>query len=309
MKILTVILLLVFGNAVYSQNTILKGNTIPMVGYWYKGAQKHITYTKVDSKIVKGKPVSETTVVNALWQIKDSTDKHYVIYYTYKNFIFSNPKDSLAIAYAELFKGITVKYRTNELGMFDTILNLNEIIDISNKGLSGVFKKLNWPDNEVTRAVSKNMKQLFNNPTLLRTSISEEMVLIHYFYGLEYKLNTAYTYDCYLENTFGGEPYPGKAVYKLTALNTVNNRCKIAATITPVEKDFKRILYETMVGISESMQIPKPKKSDFETASIQHKCEAEYSIAEGWPLKISFTKISIINDRKSTSVTTISITD
>ena len=309
MKFFIAVLVLLSCNIVFSQNTIQKGNTIPMVGYWYKDAHKNVTYTKTETKTVKGKPVVETSVMNALWEIKDSTDKHYTIHYTYKNFIFSNPKDSVSIAYAELFKGVTIKYRTNELGVFDTILNLDEIIAISNKGLNNVFKKLNWPDNEVTSVIAQKMKSLFNNPTLLRTSISEEMVLIHYFYGLEYKLNQAYTYDYYLENTFGGEPYPALAVFKMTALNAAVDRCKLTVNITPNDKEFKRILYETMISVSATMQIPKPQKSDFATASMQHKCEAEYSIAEGWPIKIIFTKISTINGSKSTSVTTIALTD
>lgn len=309
MKFISAILLLLSSHLVFSQNTIQKGNTIPLVGYWYKGAKKNVTYTKTDSKTVKSKLQVENSVVSALWQIVDSTDKHYTIHYTYQNFIFSNPKDSISIAYSELFKGITVKYRTNELGVFDTILNLEEIISVSNKSLNNVFKRLNWPDNEVTRGVAQKIKQLFNNPELLRSSISEEMVLIHYFYGLEYKLNTAYTYDYYLENAFGGEPFPSIAVFKMTALNAANDRCKLTANITPVDKEFKRIVYETMVSISESMQLPKPQKSDFATAMLQHKCEAEYSIAEGWPIKITFTKISTIDGSKSTSVTTIALTD
>lgn len=309
MKFFSAVFILLYSSILFSQNTIQKGNTIPMVGYWYKGAHKNVTYTKTETKTVKGKPAVETSVSNALWEIKDSTDKHYTIHYTYKNFIFSNPKDSVSIAYAELFKGITIKYRTNELGVFDTILNLEEIIAISNKGLNNVFKKLNWPDNELTRALAQKMKSFFNNPTLLRTSISEEMVLIHYFYGLEYKLNQAYTYDYYMENSFGGEPFPAIAVFKMTALNAANDRCKLTVNITPNDKEFKRILYETMVSLSEAMQLPKPLKTDLATAILQHKCEAEYSITEGWPLKITFTKISTINDRKTTAVTTIALTD
>ena len=150
MKFSIAVLVLLYVNVVCSQNTIQKGNTIPMVGYWFKGAHKNVTYTKTETKTVKGKPVVETSVMNALWEIKDSTDKHYTIHYTYKNFIFSNPKDSVSIAYAELFKGVTIKYRTNELGVFDTILNLDEIIAISNKGLNNVFKKLQFfPDNKI----------------------------------------------------------------------------------------------------------------------------------------------------------------
>lgn len=309
MKIYSALILLLVSNSLFSQNSIQKGNTIPMVGYWYKGAKKNVSYTKTETKSNNGKSVVETTVANALWQVVDSTDKSYTIHYTYKNFVFSNPKDSVAIAYSELFKGVTVKYRTNELGMFDTVLNLDEIIDISNKGLNKVFKKLNWPDNEVTRTIAQKIKQLCNNPTLLRTSISEEMVLIHYFYGLEYKLNQAYTYDYYMENTFGGEPYPAVAVFKMTALNSAADRCKLTVNITPIDKEFKRILYETMVSLSEAMQVPKPQKSELATAILLHKCEAEYSIAEGWPIKITFTKTSTINGSKSTAVTTIALSN
>ncbi len=305
MKFFIAVLVLLSCNVVFSQNTIQKGHTIPMVGYWHKGAHKNVTYTKTETKTVKGKPLVETAVMNALWEIKDSTDKHYTIHYTYKNFIFSNPKDSFSIAYAELFKGVIIKYRTNELGVFDTILNLDEIKAISNKGLNNVFKKLNWPDNEVTSFVAQKMKLLFNNPK----RISEEMVLIHYFFGLEYKLNQAYTYDYFMENTFGGEPYPALAVFKMTALNAAADRCKLTVNITPNDKELKRILYETMVSVSAAMQITKPQKSDFATAILQHKCEAEYSIAEGWPIKIIFTKISTISGRKSSVVTTIALTD
>lgn len=252
---------------------------------------------------------TESIKVNGLWQIKDSSEKYYTIYYTYKTFEFSNPKDSINIAFAEIFKGVTVKYRTNELGTFDTIINLSEIMELTRKGISGIIKKLNWPDDQKSRIVIDNIKNLLNNPVMLQNSISEDMVLIHYFYGLEYKLNTPYTYDSYMDNNLGGEPFPAKVVFRLTAINAAADRAKFTATITPDAVTYKRIIYETMCTIAEQMQIAKPKKSDFETSHALHKCEAESSIAEGWPLKIVFTKISSLEDNKTTEVTTILLKD
>ncbi len=309
MKIIIALVLFISQYSLLAQNLIQKGNTVPLVGYWKKGTTKNVLYTKSENKIKNGKKSSETTTVKALWQIKDSTEKYYEIHYTYKAFSFSNPNDSISKAYAEIFKGITVKYRTNELGVFDTIINLKEIMDISGKATNNIFKKLNWPDNEVTRSVIQKMKSLFNNENMLRASISEEMVLIHYFYGYEYKLNTPYTYDYYINNAIGSEPFPSKAVFKLTALNTTNDRAKIIAVITPIDKEYKRIIYQSMLNLSASLQLPKPQKSDFTTATTLHKCEAEVSITEGWPIKVTFTKSSSIKDTNTIEVITIILTD
>ncbi len=294
---------------IHAQNTVTKGNTLPLVGYWHKGATKNITNTKVTTKVSKSGTTTETIKVNGLWQIKDSTDKHYTIYYTYKTFEFSNLKDSINIAFAEIFKGVTVKYKTNEVGIFDTIVNLNEIMELTKKGINGIIKKMNWPDDEKSRVVIDNVKALLNNPVMLQNSISEDMVLIHYFYGLEYKLNTPYTYDSYMDNNLGGEPFPAKVVFRLTAINASADRAKFIATTTPDAANYKRIIYETMCTFAEQMQVEKPKKSDFETSTALHKCEAETSIAEGWPLKIVFTKISSLEDNKTTEVTTILLKD
>ncbi len=309
MKIFLVFTFLSITCLLNAQNTIQKGNILPVVGYWHIGAKKNVLYSKAETKVKDAKTTIETTTINALWEIIDSTEKNYVIHFIYQNLLFSDHKDSISRVYAEIFKGITVKYRTNELGVFDTILNIDEIIKHTNEVTKTVFQKLNWPDNEVTRTIIKKTKLLFENPTMLSASISKEMALIHYFYGLEYKLNTTYTYDYFLANTLGGEPFPSIAVYKMTALNTATDRAKLTAVITPIEKKYKRIIYESMVNLAESMGLPKPKKSDFANSITLHKCEAEVSITEGWPIKVTFTKISAIQTSKTIEVVSISLTD
>lgn len=309
MKSASIILLLIFSQQLFAQNTVTNGKTMPLVGYWFNGASKKVTNTKVTSKVKKGITTSETITVKSLWQIKDSTEKSYTIHYTYNDFSFSNPNDSLNIVFAEIFKGITIRYRTNELGNFDTILNLNEIIALTEKGIDRVFKKLNWPENPTTTQIIDNIRNLASNPVMLQNSISEDMVLIHYFYGLEYTLNEPYSYDYYMANNLGGEPFPAKVTFKLSTISEVKDRANFIATITPDSKEYKRIIYESMCTFAEQMQIEKPSKKEFETSKAIHQCEAETSITEGWPVKVVFTKTSSIQDSKSSEVTTITFED
>ncbi|MES2619034.1 MAG: hypothetical protein V4613_14250 [Bacteroidota bacterium] len=291
------------------QNTVAKGNIVPVVGYWQVGKTKNVIYTNTKTTVRNGKTTSDISTYKATWKIADSTAKNYIIHYTYKEFSFSNLNDSLSNAYAEMFKGVTVKYRTTETGVFDTILNMNEIIDLSKKGVDKIILKLNWADNAASRHVIDKLKTLLNSPQLLSNTISEEMVIIHYFHGLEYKQNTPYTYDSNLDNNFGGEPFPAKAVLKLSAINAPADKIKLIATITPVISEYKRILYETMVALAAQLGLPKPKKSDFETSFLQQKCEAELSLRDGWPIKVSFIKISSVQEDKNTDTTTITFTD
>lgn len=292
-----------------SQNTVGKGNVIPVVGYWHLGKTKKVQYTNTKTTVKNGKAKTETITCNATWKIADSTEKNYIIHYTYNSFSSSNPNDSFMMAYFEVLKGVTLKYRTSETGVFDTILNMDEVIKRSKTGLDMAFKRLKWPANAVTKGIADKISVLLNNPHLMYSSFSEEMVIIHYFHGLEYKLNTPYTYDIALDNPWGGEYYPSKAVFKLTAINAAADKIKLNATVTPVPAEYKRILYETLVELANQIQAPKPKKTDLETSTVIQKCEAELSLAECWPLKLTFTKISTLKTDKNTETITITFTD
>src|SRR6185369_8761928 len=131
--------------------------------------------------------------------------------------------------------------------------------------------------------------------------------LIHYFYGLEYKLNEPYSYNSYLENNLGGEPFPAKVVFKLTSINPAKDRAKFIAIHTPEPTEYKRIIYETYSNMAAQMELPLPDKKEFETAGTTHNYEAEVSIAEGWPVSVKVTKLTNVQDTKSTEVTTITL--
>ena len=291
-----------------AQNIISSDKTLPVVGYWGKGAKFKMQYSKTQTNVSQGKSKSEIISYNALWQVADSTALHYIIHLTYLDFNFINPSDSFNILFFQMFKNVRVKYLTNELGAFDSIINMKEIIANCRKGIDHVINNYTFANAKHKESSKLKLLALLNNTDLFKNSISEDLYFMHYFYGLQYKKDVSYTYDSELPNNLGGINIPSKSVYKLNYINSATNRIKLTCITTPVEKNFKTIMYESLVNYSKLLELPKPKKEVVSSFSLIHKCETEMSLLDGWFIKTTYSKIFISDTNKSTETINITFT-
>ena len=246
-KIIILIILFLSFNC-KAQNIISSDKTLPVVGYWEKGAKFKMQYSKTQTNVSQGKSKSETISYNALWQVADSTALHYIIHLTYLDFNFINPSDSFNILFFQMFKNVRVKYLTNELGAFDSIINMKELISNCRNGIDHLINNYTFVNTNHKEISKKKLLTLLNNTDLFKNSISEDIYFMHYFYGLQYKKNVSYTYDSELPNNLGGINIPSKSVYKLNYVNSLTNRIKLTSITAPVEKYFKTIIYESLVN-------------------------------------------------------------
>ncbi len=305
-KICLIISFLFLYSGLNAQNIVGKGNTLPLVGYWSVGTTKNVKSVNTTTQ-VKG---SKTTIANrkteSTWKVVDSTDKSYVIHYTMNSFSSDQTSDSFLMAFAQVFKGITMKYCTNEVGIFDSIINIKEISTLCNNGLDNAIKSMKWPDNNYTKEVKSKLKEMLGDLFTFKASLEEELHVIHYFYGLEYQLSKLYTYDYELPSLIGGENYPSKLKMKMSSLTPAADKVKLTGTIIPNPETYHNIAFKNLSNYCEYYGLPKPKKTDIAMYSSTHKIESTYSMTEAWPMVCTYIKINTSDKSKTTETLTIS---
>ncbi len=289
--------------SITAQNTIGKDKTLPMVGYWHIGANRNVNVTEQTITNLEDNNDTLKSTYKAKWTVIDSTAKNYTINYTISNLYFSNLNDSFNQLLNELLPKLTFKYQTNDLGVFDTIVNEKEIKETLLNAKNKIDKYVNSQRNESDKT-SKNYRLLNMFFQLyLEYEIPQDIKKIHHFYGLQYKKNTAYTYDTILIDPNSLRNFKAKSVFKLT--NTYPNLDKVKFTCnTNSYKELKgndrKLWKELKNGEFAGVKIRKGKMS------IVNTFESEISLLEGYPLSIKFN--SLCTAKTITTNETITIT-
>jgi len=242
-----------------SQNTASKDKTLPMVGYWHKALQRNVNVAETQTFKFPGAKQAKQDVVkqnyNANWEIIDSTNSNYFIQYKVTSFYFDILNDSLNKYLNKMMPDFIFKYKTNEVGNFESVTNKEEIKETLNKAINSLDSKENW---------------ILLIQAFIELTIEKDLKKIHHFYGLQYKKNTNYTYDTIIESIKTLNRYKAKNVYKLVNLYPNENKAKFN-------------------GVIQSYQLNHKIKDKIRKEDLTINIEAEISLTEGYPIKTIFS--------------------
>jgi len=109
---------------------LISPTKVTTIGYWNNGQSTdyHVKETQASYKGKSDKPFkSSSSEYDIELRVIDSTAESYVFEMEYTNYVPDPDAKQFIHKMAELQNDLPIRYRTNELGQFDTILNLEEL--------------------------------------------------------------------------------------------------------------------------------------------------------------------------------------
>ncbi len=205
----------------------MKDSTVQIVAYWEKGEKMSYVLTKSKYKINNTDSVlTQQIKYDVDVTIVDSTAKSYICEWVIHKPEVIVGREELKKIFSEM---PSMKYRikTNELGVFQDLLNWKEI----KKENQNLFTKLSktYKDNPIiTDFFKQTMKQTSTKEGIKK--MSEDILHFYFFYGLVYKL---------------GEPVEAASkVPFLFSDHTLDSKCRIGV-VDLFPEDQYSILYYT----------------------------------------------------------------
>lgn len=320
MNKLTLLFLFNFSLIAFNQNEQLNlksSNVITTLPYFEKGEARtyHVTETSETFKKSSTKPAESLTKgYDILIKVKDNTDTSYIMEMTYKNFKnidIKKKKDEEAEfkkALKNITENLTVQYRTDENGTFDTILNLPELAEKIAKTMEltidKLITKMEITDQEKIDEVKKTfglIKEMFIKPENVEVLFLDDITIFHTMYGFELTLSKAQNLEIDF-SLFNNKHINGVGTVNLTGINKAKDDCKFDLNEKPNTEELGNYLKDLIHYFVPEKDIKKGKTEDFKYNSTI-KISYIMSLSTGWMDKISVvTKINTSNNKNVTKI-------
>lgn len=269
----------------YGQNSVAD-STATIISHWKKGEVINLALLKQRNKL-KGSQLlfNEGSTYEATITILDSSQEGYTLEWIYRNFKLKNPHaHPIVEGMTKLSEGMKVKYTTNQLGAFTSLLNWQEIQEIGLKKIDGIFGAIKDPQ---VMAVASQAKSMFNSKSSIELLAIKEVRLYHSLYGKEqYELNEVLKIATQVPNILGGDPLPALLTIEMTALKPEENYCKIQTLKTLDEEKTSKIIFAYLTKTAKATGATAPTEKDLPLIKISEKNEFEVDLKSGWLTRI-----------------------
>jgi len=239
----------------------IEDSTVQAITYWEKGETYNYFLKNKKIKIDDGDTtVTEDNSYKVKVSIKEATEDSYTVEWFYSDF-----KSEITNETMEKLSKITDKmkviFKTNEMGVFQEVVNWKEIKSYTDKAIETLTK--DFKDVPQLQELIKQISSLFSTKESIENTAIRDIQQYHTFFGASYKLGQIVEAQMQGPNVFGGEPfdielavyleeyYPNDDLYDLVAIQEVDKEQLTNATIEYVTK------------LTTSMGVEAPDFSNF----------------------------------------------
>ena len=290
----------------YSQIN-LEDSTVQVISYWDKNEVQNYKIINKKTKYNNDVIISSDSTINYVEvTVLDSTKNSYTIQWLYRDYKVNN--DEISQMLSNLPGNTKVIYKTNELGVFQEVVNWEEIRDDMNQSIEGLIKEMkegNKMDDENTEKAIKQIIATFSTKEAIENIVVTDIQQFHSFHGAVYPIGETLEYETQLPNILGPEPFSANLYVTLEEIYPDNNSYLINSQ-TVVSKDQ---LLKAMVEYFNKTAESVGKQLDpalFENMELENQIVNYSEIHEtGWILYSTLTKI--VKSGSSTMVDECSI--
>lgn len=155
---------------------------------------------------------------------------------------------------------MTVRIRTDELGVFQEVVNWKEIRDYILKATKLLKKETqNIPNLD---KIINQVEGMYSSKESIELGAVKEIQQYYTFHGSKYKLGEELSVDMQAANLYGGDPFDMKVTIWLDKLNPDDNNFIIRMKQSVDADQLTNATYDYLVNIAETMKVPAPKKED-----------------------------------------------
>lgn len=181
-------------------------STVQTIAYWDLREKQEYTITYEKAKVRENDTISkEVSTYDVGITVIDSTANSYIMEWHYKN----HTTDQKELIYQELAKatdGLKIRFKTDEMGEFQEVLNLNEIQDYVKKSVDEIKKSYDKVSKE-TNPIFENLTNMFTSKEAIEAIVLRDIQAFHTFHGGQYALGEVIESQIEIENHFGGKPF------------------------------------------------------------------------------------------------------
>lgn len=306
-KILLLILFLGQGN-LFAQNypNLINPKKVTTITYWDENDSQSYHFKTISEKFKndKDKPESQvTTEYDIDLKVVEAADSFYILELVYSNFdVQSNSKKhSIDDDFSSLQNGMKIRYRTNELGQFDTILNLTELaLELENqiKTITEALKE-NLPD-EISESefgtVMDFMMKRFTTPENVEVLFLSDLLTIHGYFGYEFTLEKPEEFEI-IYPVFDEFELNGKGTIILSSISKESDSFMINVNSAPSKGELEKYINQIFESFTFGLKGKQGELGDFKITS-KSKARYSFELSSGWPKIITETITNTISTKK-----------
>ena len=246
MKLRSLLLLLFLSTHLYGQSDTSK---VAFIAYWSIGDSYDFKITKINQQWKADKLTSDNKQEYiAKFTVLDSTDKSYIISWTYKNDLGSTYQipEKLRNRFAK-YEITEIKYKTSEVGDFLEVLNWKEVGEVMSNMIDDLVDVLGEGDKEKREKLKSGMeavKQVYSSQQGIEQMVLKELHYIHFPMGVEFDITEPVLYDETLPNMFGGEPIKAKTEISFESVDHEEGFCVFKQEMALNPEDTKSLIKE-----------------------------------------------------------------
>ncbi|QCK16557.1 hypothetical protein [Mangrovivirga cuniculi] len=259
------------------------GTPVQILANWMLHDNKTYTITENKFKVIeKDTVVNESITYEVSIEVSDSTTTSYTVEWTYDNFqVNSNDISLNQLSY--ILKGLSIEFKTDELGIFERLSNYEEIQEFLNDNLYTIRDQFDDQESYVKFKTRIEKEYLVQNN--FETKVIRDILQFHQFHGTEFYDDETYFGEIQVPNMYGGEPFDSdvtfwledndysKGVFEVKMQEIINSQQLTRATY-----DFLKNNYSGIEEITpeNADNFPTLTKAIFTTASVN---------ASGWVIQ------------------------
>jgi len=260
------------------------------IAYWHKGDK--MTYSVISTKM-KVEHGDTTLTEQGSYMVDitvlDSTAKSYTIAWAYRNYTLGSD-NPIVKKLADMYRNMTIKVKTDEMGSIAEVVNWKELRDESNryyKGLMKEMKELN--DLPGFKAMMDQTMRSFSTKEAIESLVVADIQQFHSFHGAAYKLNEALKGSIKVPNFLGGEPFDSEITLMMEELSVEEGNYVLRMTEEVDKEQLKQATLSYLAQMAKTMGLEPPKPDVIGT--LNHFVEMATRMHEsGWPLYSIQTK-------------------
>jgi hypothetical protein len=264
MKPLLLTFLLLLSSIAYGQIN-MADSTAQVVGYWDKNETQ--TYIVTQEKyLVKDSDTTSRVLFKYMVDITivDSTANSYTIDWHYRDTEVQSENPFIQ-KLSLLNDGVHVLIRTNELGVFEEVINWEEVRDFTIVGLNVLEEEIaGVPDME---NFLKQFEEMYSTKEAIELSALKEIQQFYSFHGAAYKYGEPYYTELQVPNMYGGDPLDAEMVVWLDELNPDDNNfiLRLEQRVNP--EQLLHAVYGFVTRMAEAMGVESPEIDEIESVS------------------------------------------
>jgi hypothetical protein len=279
---------------------LVSRDRVTTIGYWslHQRAAYGVTQTSSSYQGKSEKPKrTVTSGYDLRIEVADSTEHSYDFEMVYGNFRFPG-EIPIAKNLESLQDGLTIRYRTDELGAFDTILNLPELRQELFAKLREAESLLGGADDEMRGVYSMVVEKMIKSLDSLgsvEALFLEDILMLHGLYGIEMKLAETTPFDIEYF-TLGDIGMNGTGTLTLSSITPSKDECRFSSTEKPDRNELKN--YFEVLALFFMMGEGKKISTEELNISMSSKKKMKMELSTGWMNEVTVTSTFKLTNKK-----------